>query len=299
MKLYKKLDFAADLLLGVGNANGVPLTDICIYDETGVLISTGHGYFLNDYFGKKETSDKYDIPTAKPIKKKRAVDFSLGAPFYVSTVVEAYLDKAVKYVLYIPVSDFPLSEPEYTQEAGGNIIRTIRGLLNPNEFVFREIVKKPFEKVFPMYLRVTEEIGDLRNECDATDIHNAVELSKDITRMLEELQRQIDVAKSYTLEDFLEELNGTTDRTFILQHREQINEAFGVGLTLEDCGKDGLFEVIELYDDKAGLADSLCLTDEELKDCEKNNTVAEIGGKWLFFAEVNWTSFLRNSLGNS
>ena len=84
------------------------------------------------------------------------------------------------------------------------------------------------------------------------------------------------------------ELLDAKARSFIATNRAEINKAFDISLGLEDCFRNGLLDVIEIYGSKAEIIDTLCMTDEEFEDCVKNDTVAKIADKWLFFAEVNW-----------
>ena len=176
------------------------INDIFFYDDNGVSLHTGRGWF-----GSNNEIHSITFKTKKPISRKMKIDFSTKAPF----IVKSDCSFETKYDLYIYIPDLPKFEISYHKTILG-IIKSADFGLPDAKYNYAEQYVKYFRNVY----NADEELREAIHHFDVYDLKNQTDEGfnstiENIIKARKKLVEAIEYEKNYTVEDYLKEENIT------------------------------------------------------------------------------------------
>ena len=181
----------------VVNNKAYSLGDIRFFDETGIQISCGRGWF-----GNNNELERVTFNLSSPVVRKTKESFIKKVPFILKK--QDYNDE---YALYIPVEELPKFEVSYKKECNMIMKYVDIGLPNPSINYIKQCVK---------YLSKSLDSKEkLRETIKALDVYNIEQKTeedfesdiKNIVHLYKEMKAAYSFVKSYSVEDYLKEIN--------------------------------------------------------------------------------------------
>ena len=167
-KLFKIEDWYRVLHIRLENGNVIELGNIIVYDEKGIIIDTGYGYFDNDV----------EISINGNVVRKIKEDFTKKIN-YIIKIKESYSNES-RYALYIHKSNINLNFLEFKKQIdyilacyelnGGKFSRLCKSL-SGNKYELQTEFKEKLESI--KYYNLPYEKEELKDIFDKlTEINN-------------------------------------------------------------------------------------------------------------------------------
>lgn len=176
------------------------INDIFFYDDNGVSLHTGRGWF-----GSSNEIHSITFKTKKPVTRKMKIDFSTKAPFIVKS--DNSID--VNYNLYFYIPDLPKFDVSYLKTTLG-IIKSVDFGLSDAKHNYAE----QYVKYFLESYNADEELRVAIHKFDVYGLKNQTDEEfnftiENIIKARKKLVEAIEYEKNYTVEDYLKEENIT------------------------------------------------------------------------------------------
>lgn len=177
IKLFKAVEWYRPLHIRLENGNVIELGNIIVYDEKGVIIDTGYGYFDNDV----------EISINGNVVRKIKEDFTKKIN-YIIKIKESYSNES-RYTLYIHKNNINLKFLGFEKQIdyvlacyelnGGKFSRVCKRL-NGNKYELQGEFKEKLESI--QYYNLPYEKEELKDIFDKlTEINNnLLSISKEI-----------------------------------------------------------------------------------------------------------------------
>lgn len=167
-KLFKSADWYRPLHIKLENGNVIELGNIIVYDEKGIIIDTGYGYFDNDV----------EISINGNVVRKIKEDFTKKIN-YIIKIKESYSNES-RYALYIHKSNINLNFLEFKKQIdyilacyelnGGKFSKVCKSL-NGNKYELKSEFKEKLESI--KYYNLPYQKEELKDIFDKlTEINN-------------------------------------------------------------------------------------------------------------------------------
>ena len=172
------------------------IKNILFYDNSGVVDSIGHGWV--EYDGRDLKYIKLDI---EEIKLKRKEDFSIPTAFIISKGKDW---DGLQADLYINVSmcDYHFTEYKKVQDY---IMKCFVGIdKDGQQFNHETVVKVLKEKYWENTHKLNELVEHLKYEDYSEENRN--KFMKDFKKIYNDILKEQEYSKNYTVEDYLKEI---------------------------------------------------------------------------------------------
>lgn len=175
---------------------GYSLCDIVFYNEDGIVMTVGQGWFGQNSF-------EVVIATSKPCKRKIKVNFSKNETFVIKSDDCTY-DK--RYALYIPIDDVMITTT-YTKDSIG--IRANHKFvdLNDHECIWSEYVKTFYTMKYDITEKFVAESKKLEKLSHTNIPQNEFDtIIQNLKQLYDKYQKVLQDIENYTVEDYFKEM---------------------------------------------------------------------------------------------
>lgn len=199
MVLFQQIENYRSLTVAIG-ADYYELGDIIVYNQDGLVASTGKSYFDD----APKTRDSYCINTTKPLVRRNKINLTRAEPF-VLLISKGDASSNSSYALYIPESDLPLTETKYELKYGMFVLSIQKSVTEPDYYHFQKLCK--------MYGSIKEYAKDDYDKAVAKlYVDNPMPREKlkrnidNILAYMSDWERAVNWCENYAVEDYLREI---------------------------------------------------------------------------------------------
>lgn len=178
------------------DSGSYPLNNIVFYNEDGIVMNVGKGWFGQNSFG-------VTIATSKPCKRKIKVNFSKNETFVIKSDDCTY-DK--RYDLYVPINDIMITTT-YTKDIIG--IRANHKFvdLNDHECIWSEYVKTFYTMKYDITEKFVAESKKLEKlSCGNIPQNEFDTIIQNLKQLYDKYQKVLHDIENYTVEDYFKEV---------------------------------------------------------------------------------------------
>ena len=178
------------------DSGSYPLNNIVFYNEDGIVMDVGKGWFGQNSFG-------VTIATSKPCKRKIKVNFSKNETFVIKSDDCTY-DK--RYNLYIPINDVMITTTYIKDDIG---IRANHKFvdLNDHECIWSEYVKTFYTMKYDITEKFVAESKKLEKlSCGNIPQNEFDTIIQNLKQLYDKYQKVLHDIENYTVEDYFEEV---------------------------------------------------------------------------------------------
>ena len=178
------------------DSGSYPLNNIVFYNEDGIVMDVGKGWFGQNSFG-------VTIATSKPCKRKIKVNFSKNETFVIKSDNCTY-DK--RYELYIPITDVMITTTYIKDDIGIKANHKFIDL-NGHECIWSEYVKTFYNMKYDISEKFVVEIKKLEKLSYANIPQNEFDtIIQNLKQLYDKYQKVLQDIENYTVEDYFEEV---------------------------------------------------------------------------------------------
>ena len=177
------------------DSGSYPLNNIVFYNEDGIVMDVGKGWFGQNSFG-------VTIATSKPCKRKIKVNFSKNETFVIKSDDCTY-DK--RYDLYIPITDVMITTTYIKDDIG---IRANHKFvdLNDHECIWSEYVKTFYTMKYDITEKFVAESKKLEKlSCGNIPQNEFDTIIQNLKQLYDKYQKVLHDIENYTVEDYFKE----------------------------------------------------------------------------------------------
>ena len=178
------------------DSGSYPLNNIVFYNEDGIVMDVGKGWFGQNSFG-------VTIATSKPCKRKIKVNFSKNETFVIKSDDCTY-DK--RYDLYIPITDVMITTTYIKDDIG---IRANHKFvdLNDHECIWSEYVKTFYTMKYDITEKFIAESKKLEKlSCGNIPQNEFDTIIQNLKQLYDKYQKVLHDIENYTVEDYFKEV---------------------------------------------------------------------------------------------
>ena len=178
------------------DSGSYPLNNIVFYNEDGIVMDVGKGWFGQNSFG-------VTIATSKPCKRKIKVNFSKNETFVIKSDDCTY-DK--RYDLYIPITDVMITTTYIKDDIG---IRANHKFvdLNDHECIWSEYVKTFYTMKYDITEKFVAESKKLEKlSCGNIPQNEFDTIIQNLKQLYDKYQKVLHDIENYTVEDYFKEM---------------------------------------------------------------------------------------------
>lgn len=177
------------------DSGSYPLNDIVFYNEDGIVMSVGKGWFGQNSFG-------VTIATSKPCKRKIKVNFSKNETF----VIKSANIYNKRYNLYIPINDVMITTTYIKDNIGIKANHKFIDL-NGHECIWSEYVKTFYNMKYDISGKFVVEIKKLEKLSYANIPQNEFDtIIQNLKQLYDKYQKVLQDIENYTVEDYFKEV---------------------------------------------------------------------------------------------
>lgn len=177
------------------DSGSYPLNNIVFYNEDGIVMDVGEGWFGQNSFG-------VTIATSKPCKRKIKVNFSKNETFVIKS--DYAYDK--RYNLYIPITDVMITTTYIKDDIGIKANHKFIDL-NEHECIWSEYVKSFYTIKYDITEKFVKESKKLEKLSHTNIPQNEFDtIIQNLKQLYDKYQKVLQDIENYTVEDYFEEV---------------------------------------------------------------------------------------------
>ena len=178
------------------DSGSYPLNNIVFYNEDGIVMDVGKGWFGQNSFG-------VTIATSKPCKRKIKVNFSKNETFVIKSDDCTY-DK--RYNLYIPINDVMITTTYIKDDIGIQANHKFIDL-NERECIWCEYVKTFYTMKYDITEKFVAESKKLEKLSYVNISQNEFDtIIQNLKQLYDKYQKVLQDIENYTVEDYFKEV---------------------------------------------------------------------------------------------